>query len=154
DIKPGNLFLAYGAGGLQSVKVFDFGISKVTLAEGSVDVSLTRTMSVMGSPGYASPEQLRATKTVDHRTDIWALGVTLYQLVSAHMPWKAEPLPALSIKTATDPAPPLAPELRVPPAFEQVIRRCLEKDKERRYPHVAALAEALGAFVPNGRAAV
>src|SRR5262249_15021103 len=85
---------------------------------------------------------------------IWALGVTLYQLVSADMPWKAETLPELSIKIAIDPAPPLAPELRVPPAFEQVIRRCLEKDKERRYPHVAALAEALGAFVPNGRAAV
>src|SRR5215475_11667882 len=76
DLKPANLFLAYGAGGLQSIKVFDFGISKVTTTAGGVmEPSLTRTMSVLGSPSYASPEQLRATKSVDRRADIWALGV-------------------------------------------------------------------------------
>ena len=153
DLKPGNLFLAYGAGGLQSIKVFDFGISKVPTVPG-MEASLTRTMSVLGSPGYASPEQLRATKNVDHRTDVWALGVTLYQLVSADMPWKADTLPELSIKIAVDPAPPLAPELRVPPGFEQIIRRCLEKDPAARFPSVSALAEALGTFAPNGPAAV
>src|SRR5262249_22048861 len=103
DLKPGNLFLAHGAGGLQSIKVFDFGISKVPT--GNLEMALTRTISVMGSPGYASPEQLRATKSVDHRTDVWALGVTLYQLVSADMPWKADTLPELSIKIAVDPLP-------------------------------------------------
>jgi eukaryotic-like serine/threonine-protein kinase len=153
DLKPGNLFLAYGAGGMQSIKVFDFGISKVTAGAG-LELSLTRTVSVLGSPGYASPEQLRATKNVDHRTDVWALGVTLYQLVSGDMPWTADTLPELSIKIAIDPAPPLSPQLRVPAAFEQVIRRCLEKDPARRFASVAALAAALGPFAPNGRAAV
>ena len=152
DLKPANLFLAFGAGGLQSIKVFDFGISKVTGA--AFEASLTRTVSVLGSPGYASPEQLRATKNVDHRTDVWALGVTLYQLVSADMPFKADTLPELSIKIAIDPTPRLAPALRVPAAFEQIIRRCLEKDPAQRYPHIAALAEALGNFAPNGPAAV
>jgi serine/threonine-protein kinase len=153
DLKPANLFLANGAGGLQSIKVFDFGISKITSPSG-LEASLTRTTAVMGSPSYASPEQLRATRNVDHRADIWALGVTLYQLVSADIPWKADTLPELSIKVAVDPPPPLPPALRVPVAFEQIIRRCLEKDPERRYPNVAALAEALGPFAPEGRVAV
>jgi eukaryotic-like serine/threonine-protein kinase len=153
DLKPANLFLANGTGGFQSIKVFDFGISKIMTPSG-LDPSLTRATSVMGSPSYASPEQLRSTKNVDHRTDIWALGVTLYQLVSADMPWKADTLPELSIKVAVDPPPPLPPQLGVPAAFEQVIRRCLEKDPERRYASVAALAEALGPFVPEGRVSV
>jgi len=93
DLKPANLFLANGAGGLQSIKVFDFGISKIRPPSG-LEPSLTSTVSVMGSPSYASPEQLRASKNVDHRADIWALGVTLYQLVSADMPWKADTLPS------------------------------------------------------------
>jgi len=152
DIKPSNLFLAAGAGGLRSIKVFDFGISK--MSTGNLDASLTRTVSVLGSPGYASPEQLRSTKNVDLRTDIWALGVTLYQLVSGDMPWVADTLPELSIKIAIDPAPTFSPHLRIPPAFERVIRRCLEKDPALRFPSVAALAEALGEFAPNGRAAV
>jgi len=154
DLKPANLFLAYGAGGLQSIKVFDFGISKVISSGAGLEPSLTRTISVLGSPGYASPEQLRATKNVDHRTDIWALGVTLYQLVSADLPWTADTLPELSIKIAIDPPPALSPELRVPAAFERIIRRCLEKDPAQRFPNVAALAEALGAFVPDGRVAI
>jgi hypothetical protein len=153
DLKPANLFLANGAGGLQSIKVFDFGISKVTSPSG-LELSLTSAVSVMGSPSYASPEQLRSTRNVDHRTDIWALGVTLYQLVSADMPWKADTLPELSIKVAVDPPPPLPPQLRVPAAFEQIIRRCLEKEPGRRYASVAALAEALGPFAPEGRVAV
>jgi serine/threonine-protein kinase len=153
DLKPANLFLAHGAGGLQSIKVFDFGISKITSSSG-LEPSLTRTTSVMGSPSYAAPEQLRASRDVDHRADIWALGVTLYQLVSADMPWKADTLPELSIKVAVDPPPPLPPQLRVPAAFEQIIRRCLEKEPGRRYTSVAALAEALGPFTPEGDAAV
>ena len=153
DLKPANLFLANGAGGLQSIKVFDFGISKITSSSG-LEPSLTRTASVMGSPSYAAPEQLRASRNVDHRADIWALGVTLYQLVSADMPWKADTLPELSIKVAVDPPPPLPPQLRVPAAFEQIIRRCLEKEPGRRYASVAALAEALGPFAPDGHAAV
>jgi tetratricopeptide (TPR) repeat protein/tRNA A-37 threonylcarbamoyl transferase component Bud32 len=153
DLKPANLFLAHGAGGLQSIKVFDFGISKL-MSTSSLEPSLTRTASVMGSPTYASPEQLRSTKDVDHRTDIWALGVTLYQLVSADIPWKADTLPELSIKVAVDPPPPLPAQLGVPAAFEQIIRRCLEKEPGRRYASIAALAEALGPFAPEGRVAV
>jgi eukaryotic-like serine/threonine-protein kinase len=153
DLKPANLFLAHGAGGLQSIKVFDFGISKIVPRSG-LELSLTRTVSVMGSPTYASPEQLRSSKTVDHRTDIWALGVTLYQLVSGDIPWRADTLPELSIKVAVDPPPPLPPQLGVPAAFEQIIRRCLEKDPGRRYASVAALAEALGPFALEGGVAV
>jgi serine/threonine-protein kinase len=153
DLKPANLFVAIGAGGIQSIKVFDFGISKVQSPSG-LEPSLTRATSVMGSPSYASPEQLRSTKNVDHRTDIWALGVTLYQLVSADMPWKADTLPELSIKVAVDPPPLLPPQLGVPAAFEQIIRRCLEKEPARRYASVAALAEALGPFAPEGRVSV
>ncbi|HEX7839815.1 MAG TPA: serine/threonine-protein kinase, partial [Kofleriaceae bacterium] len=88
DLKPGNLFLARTSHGQQVIKVLDFGISKTQGPAG--DVNMTRTQAMLGSPGYMSPEQMRAAKSVDSRTDIWSLGVILYELVAGRMPFQAD----------------------------------------------------------------
>jgi serine/threonine-protein kinase len=151
DLKPANLFVVRRADGLWSVKVLDFGISKVTALDASgPDSSLTRTNAVMGSPVYMPPEQMAASKNVDGRADIWALGVILYELLCARAPFAGETLPEVCMKIATEP-PPAIRSLRpdLPPALEAVILRCLAKDREQRYRNVAELAHALVDFGPK-----
>jgi serine/threonine protein kinase len=146
DLKPANLFLTTRPDGSGLVKVLDFGISKAT--EGATrDQSLTATSAVMGSPMYMSPEQLRSSKNVDTRTDIWALGVILYELVAGRCPFEDETVTGLCARIAADPPTPLR-QLRadVPPAFEAVVTRCLEKDMRNRPQTVAELAAALRPF--------
>ena len=154
DLKPANLFLTRRTDGTPFVKVLDFGISKT--AESDANHSLTATTAVMGSPYYMSPEQVRSTKKVDARTDIWALGVILHELLTGKTPFAGETLGAVYVSIVTDPPPPMS-TLRagLPPALEQAILRCLEKDPSRRTPDVASLARGLLPFAPErGRASV
>jgi serine/threonine-protein kinase len=150
DLKPANLFVVRGADGLYSVKVLDFGISKVARADGAPDMAMTKTTAVMGSPLYMSPEQMTSSRNVDARTDIWALGIVLYELLSGSLPFTGETLPEVCVKIATYPPAPLRslrPE--VPAGVEAAIARCLEKDPKRRYANVAELAAALVEFGPK-----
>src|SRR5687767_13549183 len=90
DLKPSNLFLARRADGSPLVKVLDFGISKVMRDSAE---NLTRTMTAMGSALYMSPEQMQETRSVDHRTDIYALGIVLFELLAGRQPFHAETIP-------------------------------------------------------------
>ncbi len=105
DLKPANLFVTRRVDGSPLVKVLDFGIAKVP-SRGD-NTQLTQTAAVMGSPGYMSPEQLRSAKDVDARTDVWALGAILYELVSARLPFPADSVTELAVKIAVDPPDPL-----------------------------------------------
>ena len=145
DLKPANLFMVRRPDGTPCVKVLDFGISKLTAA--GADHSMTKTSAVMGSPLYMSPEQMTASRHVDARTDIWAIGVVLYELLTGRVPFSAETLPEICglILTAT-PAAIRDFSPAVPDALQNVVRRCLEKDRERRFSNVSELAHALSPF--------
>jgi serine/threonine protein kinase len=149
DLKPSNLFVTSRPDGSPLVKVLDFGISKATGA-GMEAAALTATTTIMGSPFYMSPEQVRSTKNVDVRTDVWALGVILYELLAGARPFEAETVTGLCAKIVADPPEPLRsrrPE--VPLALEDVLMHCLEKDLKRRYQTVAELAVALKPFASS-----
>ncbi len=147
DLKPANLFYVQRSGGVPSIKVLDFGISKLTSPGADDDHDMTSTSSLMGSPHYMSPEQMQMSKSVDARTDIWALGVILFELLTGRPPFTAEAVTVLAIRVASEPAP-FVRSLRLdaPAGLEMVIARCLEKDRAARFASVAELAQALAGF--------
>jgi len=145
DLKPKNLFLTQRLNGEPLVKVLDFGVSKVIGAEG--DFSLTATTQVLGSPSYMSPEQLRASRDVDQRTDIWALGAILYELLTGSVPFPASTLTQLTAMVISEEPRPLE-SLRqdLPPELRAIVLRCLEKKVDARFGSVADFAAALAPF--------
>jgi eukaryotic-like serine/threonine-protein kinase len=146
DLKPTNLFVSRRSDGLPLVKVLDFGISK-QLSDPDADgaaASFTNTRTLMGSPNYMSPEQIRDARRVDVRTDIWALGIILQELITDAPVFHGESFPGICAAIVADPPMPvrtMRPD--VSPALEQVIQRCLQKPADGRFQSVDELALAL-----------
>lgn len=158
DLKPANLFLTHRPDGTALVKVLDFGISKAINVDDSAlepAPSLTATHSLLGSPAYMSPEQIRRPKSVDTRTDIWSLGSILYELLVRDPPFNADSPLALLAAVVSDPLPSVRDKRPdVPVELEAVIAKCLEKNPDNRYQTVAELADALAPFAPRSQPSV
>jgi len=152
DLKPQNLFITRRPSGVPLVKVLDFGISKVTGLAGAGELSITDTGAVLGSPLYMSPEQMRSSKNTDVRTDVWSLGVILFELLGGQLPFDGETVTELCLRVVQDPPASLAtlsPEL--PQELVHVVMRCLEKERDMRFGSVADLAMALEPFSEKKR---
>lgn len=148
DLKPANLFLTHRQDGAPLIKVLDFGISKASAITDS-NLNMTKTTQMMGSPLYMSPEQMKSARDVDPRTDVWSLGVIMYELVTGRVPFEAETLGALFAAVMTEPHPSVQsfrPD--VPPPLAVLINRCLAKKVEERCANVAEIAIALAPFCP------
>jgi eukaryotic-like serine/threonine-protein kinase len=152
DLKPANLFLTLRADS-PCVKVLDFGVSKIIAGGPFADhVASTDTKALVGSPQYMAPEQLISAKLVDPRTDIWALGCILYELVAGETPFGAShALAQVLASILRDEVPPLEQRCpHLPAGFAPIVARCLDKDPARRYQRVDELAAALAPFVSRG----
>jgi serine/threonine protein kinase len=151
DLKPSNLFVTRRADGSPAVKLLDFGISKLTLGghDSSLDPGLTATTTIMGSPSYMSPEQLKSTKEVDPRTDVWSLGAVLFEALSGRQAFRGDSVPQVCAMIASERPPSLA-LLRpgLPPELVRAVEACLEKDPERRISLVD-LAGVLARMAPE-----
>jgi eukaryotic-like serine/threonine-protein kinase len=145
DLKPSNLFLTRRRDGSPLVKLMDFGISKF-VADGP-EQALTKTQDSLGTPHYMSPEQLMTSRDVDVRSDVWALGVILYQMLTGRRPFDGETTPAVHIAVASAPAPKLRDQRPDAPApLDRLISACLVKSRAKRLQTVRAFARALLPF--------
>ena len=167
DVKPENIYLVQ-RGDADFVKVVDFGISKAVKPggdEGGEGYRLTHTGLLLGTPLYMSPEQARGEEDLDHRVDIWALGVLLYECLTGEVPFRANNYLGIISQVLThEPTPPskLRPELGISDAVEAVVMRAMAKDRARRYQTMAELERDLErllagdqnvGFVPRAAAA-
>ena len=148
DIKPENLFLVE-RDGVPSVKLLDFGISKTGLARGDASSRLTGSLS-LGTPCYMSPEQIRASASADARSDIWSLGVVLYELLTGTQAFQAETVTEMCAAVLeSEPAPVTRLRPEVPSGLAAVVARAMEKDAARRFSDVGELATALFPFASS-----
>jgi serine/threonine-protein kinase len=142
DIKPANFFLAAVEHDRKIIKILDFGISKQE-SDRAQWKELTG-QSILGTPAYMSPEQLRCSKNVDAGADIWSLGVALYELATGVRPFDGDaPGEIFAAILEKTPAPVRSHRPELPEAFEEVLRRCLQRDRALRFGNVLAMAEAI-----------
>jgi eukaryotic-like serine/threonine-protein kinase len=144
DIKASNFFITQPEGQAPHLKVLDFGIA--TTPQGTSE--LTDGSSVIGTPSYMAPEQMRSSRLADARSDIWSLGVVLYEMLEGRRPFRSEAYSDLCLKVGMDPPEPMV-QPAVPETLRAIVMRCLEKPVERRYQSVAELAFDLLPFVSD-----
>jgi serine/threonine protein kinase len=147
DLKPQNLFVTRRLNGTPLVKVLDFGIAKAIGPGAAGQMSLTDSSAIIGSPLYMAPEQMRSARTAEVRSDIWALGVILYELLAGEIPFDGETVTEVCIRVVNE-EPTSLLDLRpgLDPALVAIAMRCLEKEPEARFHNVSALASALEPF--------
>ncbi len=149
DLKPSNLFCTERGNAPPVVKVIDFGVCKGPSSSTGFSRELTEVRSVLGSPRFMSPEQLHNPRQVDHRSDIWSLGVVLFQLMTGRTPFEAATIwetASRIVNTATPSLREYRPE--IPPRVQQVVHQCLQKNPHDRFQTISNLATALAPFAP------
>ena len=153
DLKPANVILHQANGGAPVCKIIDLGISKAGAAavDPELFATLTATGQVLGTPEYMSHEQALGERDVDARTDVWALGVVLYECLAGRRPFQGDNVNAVLAAIRKSSPPPLATLARgTPEALVRVVDRCLDRAREGRYENGAALHAALSAAIRLG----
>ncbi len=152
DIKPANLFLVKGDQSMPVLKVLDFGVSKTALT-GNVfggAISLVKTQSLVGSPIYMPPEQIRGKDDVSYTGDVWSLGAVLYELVTGRTAFSGSSITELCAAVLESEPPPVTDHVPdIPAGLAETIMRCLEKNPKRRLQSVAELVVALAPYAPK-----
>jgi serine/threonine-protein kinase len=145
DIKPHNIFLCLDAdGSIREVKVLDFGVSKLTVVDAATVGDITLSGNVVGTPEYMAPEQIRAGKEVDHRIDVYSLGVVLYEMLAGRPPYVNQHFSGLMLEIMQRDPPPLSrfrPD--VPRRLAGVISRAMKREPEQRFADVPTFIQAL-----------
>jgi serine/threonine-protein kinase len=148
DLKPDNVFLLKTRSGQADyVKLLDFGISKFSTLSGESGFSMTRTGSVMGTPYYMSPEQAKGAKGMDHRADLYAVGVILYECVTGRVPFSADTFNELLFKIVLEtpqPIPEIIPDSD--PEFNKIIQHAMAREPGLRYQTAREFQQALDAW--------
>jgi len=140
DLKPANIFMTRDED-REIIKVLDFGVAKVK--EERVDRS-TKTGTVLGTPFYMSPEQARGSKGIDHRSDLWALAVVVYECLVGRVPFDGEALGDLFVKIIAEPLPIPSHHANLPPAFDPWWARAAARDPAQRFQTAKELGDTLG----------
>lgn len=151
DVKPGNFFMCALPHGQLHVKVLDFGVAKIpaSVVTRHGEGSLTDGNTLIGTPSYVSPEQLQNSKIVDARTDIWGLGVILYEMIAGQPPFRDPWVPRMLVKIAREQHVPLRQICpNVAPEIDRIVQRCLAKNPADRYRGAAELGLALCDLAP------
>jgi len=149
DIKPGNIILTVDEKGQETAKVLDFGIAKLRQAAGDSQTGMTMTGMVVGTPLYMSPEQFmgkKAGEEIDGRTDLYSLGVVLYQMVTARLPFEGDTLYSIMMQHMEGnvcPPAELVPELNIPPALSHLILKSIDKSRALRFQNAEEFIAAL-----------
>jgi serine/threonine-protein kinase len=148
DLKPENIFLVAAPGGA-AVKVLDFGIAKLTASEGAAanSAAITGTGAILGTPYYMAPEQLFGERDIDHRADIWALGIILYEAASGQRPTQGQNVGQIYKVVMTEAIVPLRERApRLPEPFLALVDRMLSRDRARRPADVNEVLAVLGRY--------
>lgn len=147
DLKPDNIFIERRRGELPGVKLIDFGISK--FVDASDQTKLTQDGSMLGTPAYMSPEQARGLKEVDCRTDLYAMGVIFYEMLTGEVPFKGKTYPELLLNMiTTEPRDPSTVYPDFPEAARPVVMKALQKNPDERYPSATKMLEDVRALLP------
>lgn len=147
DVKPANLFVCRAPPGVQrrAIKVLDFGIAKVSGGE-----RLTATTDSFGTPQYMSPEQIRAVHDVGPASDLWSMGVVLYECLTGRLPYEGNATRVIASIVAASVPPPRRFRQEIPPGLEAVVMKALEKDEAKRYATAKHFRDALATWAPRG----
>jgi serine/threonine-protein kinase len=143
DIKPSNFFITQRPDGSMLLKILDFGISKTPIGYDE----LTGTQTVIGTPSYMAPEQMKSGRSADPRSDVWSIGVVMYQMITGRTPFSGESYAELVLKVGLEQPTPIA--VPMPSGLNEIILRCLEKEPNLRYQNVAELARMLAPYATD-----
>jgi serine/threonine protein kinase len=142
DLKPDNVFIVSDEDE-EIVKVLDFGIAKAVGGTFGEEAAATRTGALLGTPYYMSPEQAQGDRQIDHRSDLWSLGVIAFQCLTARLPFESEGLGSLVLKICTGPIPRPSDLAIVPPGFDEWFARALTREPDQRFQSAKEMAAAL-----------